>query len=89
MGQDSGELGNHPDAGVLSAATPGRAASAPDMAGAPAKNGSLPTLSLPKGGGAIRGIGEKFSANPVTSTGTMTVPISASPDGPGSGRSSP
>ena len=28
-----------------------------------------PTLSLPKGGGAIRGIGEKFTANPVTGTG--------------------
>jgi hypothetical protein len=85
MGQDSGELGNQPDASALSAATPGRAASAPDMAGAPAKNGSLPTLSLPKGGGAIRGIGEKFSANPVTGTGTMTVPVSASPGRSGFG----
>jgi hypothetical protein len=28
-------------------------------------------LSLPKSGGAIRGIGEKFAANPVTSTGSM------------------
>ena len=25
---------------------------------------SIPTISLPKGGGAIRGIGEKFAANP-------------------------
>jgi len=32
-----------------------------------------PTLSLPKGGGAIQGIGEKFAANPVTGTGSMTV----------------
>ena len=55
------------------------------MAGAPAKNGSLPTLSLPKGGGAIRGIGEKFSANPVTGTGTMTVQVSASPGRSGFG----
>jgi hypothetical protein len=38
-----------------------------------------PTISLPKGGGAIRGIGEKFAANPVTGTGSMTVPIAASP----------
>ena len=30
---------------------------------------SAPTISLPKGGGAIRGIGEKFAANPVTGTG--------------------
>jgi hypothetical protein len=28
---------------------------------------------LPKGGGAIRGIGEKFSANPVTGTGSVSV----------------
>lgn len=34
-----------------------------------------PQLSLPKGGGAIKGIGEKFAANPVTGTGSMTVPI--------------
>src|SRR6476469_8112057 len=38
-----------------------------------------PTISLPKGGGAIRGIGEKFSANPVTGTGSMSVPIATSP----------
>src|SRR6266545_3274870 len=41
--------------------------------------GSAPSLSLPKGGGAIRGIGEKFAANPVTGTGSMTVPIATSP----------
>lgn len=38
-----------------------------------------PTISLPKGGGAIRGIGEKFSANPVTGTGSLSVPIFTSP----------
>ncbi|MGI0486553.1 SpvB/TcaC N-terminal domain-containing protein [Pantanalinema rosaneae CENA516] len=36
-------------------------------------------VSLPKGGGAIKGMGEKFAANPVTGTGSMTVPIAASP----------
>ncbi len=30
------------------------------------KGFSAPSISLPKGGGAIRGIGEKFAANPVT-----------------------
>jgi hypothetical protein len=40
---------------------------------------SPPTLSLPKGGGAIKGIGEKFAANPVTGTGSMSVPIATSP----------
>jgi len=38
-----------------------------------------PAVALPKGGGAIRGIGEKFSANPVTGTGSLAVPISLSP----------
>lgn len=38
-----------------------------------------PQLSLPKGGGAIRGIGEKFAANPVRGTGSMSVPIALSP----------
>ena len=39
---------------------------------------TLPSVSLPKGGGAIRGMGEKFAANPVTGTGSMTVPIATS-----------
>ena len=38
-----------------------------------------PALSLPKGGGAIKGIGEKFTANPVTGTGSLSVPIATSP----------
>ena len=40
--------------------------------------GLLPSITLPKGGGAIRGIGEKFAANPVTGTGSMSVPIATS-----------
>src|SRR2546428_4536581 len=44
-----------------------------------------PTISLPKGGGAIRGIGEKFAANPVTGTGSMTVPLATSPGRSGFG----
>ncbi len=39
---------------------------------------NAPSLTLPKGGGAIRGIGEKFAANPVTGTASMTIPIAAS-----------
>jgi len=39
----------------------------------------FPTLALPKGGGAIQGIGEKFQANPVTGTGSMSVPNAISP----------
>ena len=50
-------------------------------------NGTLqpPAITLPKGGGAIRGIGEKFAANPVTGTGSMTVPIATSPGRAGFG----
>src|SRR5262245_41480776 len=44
-----------------------------------------PSIVLPKGGGAIRGIGEKFAANPVTGTGSMTVPIATSPGRSGFG----
>ena len=38
-----------------------------------------PSISLPRGGDAIKGIGEKFAANPVTSTNSRTVPIATSP----------
>jgi RHS repeat-associated protein len=46
---------------------------------------ATPSISLPKGGGAIRGIGEKFGANPVTGTGSMSVPIATSPGRSGFG----
>ena len=38
-----------------------------------------PSLSLPKGGGAIRDIGEKFSVNAVTGTASFSVPIFTTP----------
>ena len=44
-----------------------------------------PQISLPTGGGAIRGIGEKFAANPVTGTGSLTIPIAISPGRSGFG----
>ena len=54
---------------------------------APPEKGTAqaPAIQLPKGGGAIRGIGEKFAANPVTGTGSMTVPIATSPGRSGFG----
>ncbi|MCH8877933.1 MAG: toxin [Chloroflexi bacterium] len=42
------------------------------------QNPTVPSISLPKGGGAIRGIGEKFAANPVTGTGSLEIPIPTS-----------
>lgn len=44
-----------------------------------------PAISLPKGGGAIRSVGEKFAAHPVTGTGAMTLPIALSPGRSGFG----
>lgn len=46
---------------------------------------TMPTISIPKGGGAIRGIGEKFGVNPVTGTGSLSVPIFTSPGRSGFG----
>jgi hypothetical protein len=39
----------------------------------------LPSVTDPKGGGAIRGLGEKFSVNAATGTATMAVPLPLSP----------
>ncbi len=55
------------------------------MPAAETSQSNAPSISLPKGGGAIRGIGEKFAANPVTGTGSMTVPIATSPGRSGFG----
>ncbi len=46
---------------------------------------SAPTLALQKGGGAIQGMGEKFSANPAFGTSSMTVPFATSPGRSGFG----
>src|SRR5689334_5971341 len=53
--------------------------------GAPAPTNPVPAVSLPRGGGAIRGIGEKFTANPATGTGSLSVPLAASPGRSGFG----
>lgn len=39
----------------------------------------LPSPTLPKGGGAIRDVGEKFSANPATGAGSLALPVYTSP----------
>lgn len=46
---------------------------------------SRPSVVLPKGGGAIKGIGEKFAANPVSGTGSVSVPLAVSPGRSGFG----
>jgi hypothetical protein len=40
---------------------------------------SSPAISLPKGGGAIKGIGETFQPNLFTGTGNYSIPIATSP----------
>src|SRR6266404_885303 len=52
----------------------GRAGAAPSGPRNP-----LPLPSLPKGGGAIRDIGEKFSVGAPTGTASFTIPIFTSP----------
>lgn len=49
------------------------------------KRGLTPEITPPKGGGAINGMGEKFAANPVSGTGSMSVPIATSPGRAGFG----
>ncbi|MHC4675901.1 MAG: SpvB/TcaC N-terminal domain-containing protein, partial [Planctomycetota bacterium] len=44
------------------------------------KSGTIaPSISLPKGGGAIKGIGETFQPNLFTGTGNFSIPIATSP----------
>src|SRR5687767_4059183 len=38
-----------------------------------------PSIALPKGGGAIKGIDEKFSVNAVNGTASFSVPLPISP----------
>ena len=46
-----------------------------------------PSVSLPKGGGAIRDIGEKFSVNAATGTASLAIPVATSPARAGFGPS--
>src|SRR5580704_17589767 len=41
----------------------------------PPEQSPLPTIAAPKGGGAVRDIGEKFTVNAATGTGSTTIPI--------------
>src|SRR5689334_14071809 len=62
---------------VATPLTPASAAvaAAPASAAGSSDPVALPTVTLPKGGGAIRGLGEKFDVAPATGTATLTVPI--------------
>jgi RHS repeat-associated protein len=46
---------------------------------------TAPKVSLPTGGGAIRGIDEKFTTNPATGIGSLSIPLALSPGRSGFG----
>ena len=64
---------NRPEASRMATDSDDRLARSSDAA--PNTQSQFPSISIPKGGGAIQGMGEKFATNPVTGTGSMTVPI--------------
>ena len=79
-----------------SSPTQGSAPSGSDYASADAASGwqpapggppPPPAVTLPKGGGAVTDIGEKFSAGAATGTGTLTIPVTTSSGRAGSGPS--
>lgn len=45
------------------------------------RTSSTPSIGLPKDLGAVRGIAEKFAANPATGTAWVSVPVCTSPEG--------
>ena len=51
----------------------------------PAERFRPPAIQLPKGGGAIRGPGEKYAPNPATGTGSLSIPLGATPGRAGFG----
>ena len=74
---------NMPGAVPASDAGPRSSAAASNSEPQPASPGSpeslLPALSAPKGGGAIRGMGEKFAVNAATGSASLGVPLPISP----------
>jgi RHS repeat-associated protein len=57
----------------------------PGQSTTPGRQQSAPTITAPKGGGAIRGIAEKFAVNPATGTASLSVPVPATGGRPGAG----
>lgn len=87
-GQPAGQGSRQPSGPGPTGRPPGGAAGGPGTGPESASGGSrgtlpgpeqAPSIALPAGGGAIRGIGEKFSANAFTGTASASVPIGLSP----------
>jgi RHS repeat-associated protein len=79
-----GTSGGHGEQG-----SPGTGNPPPGPAGASAAAAplALPAITLPKGGGAIRGIDEKLSVGLATGTASLSVPVPCSPGRQGFGPS--
>ncbi len=73
--------GSRADASASGASSPGGASRAATGDGAAQADvpGALPSISLPRGGGAIRGIDEKLSVNQATGAASLTVDVFVSP----------
>lgn len=68
----------HPDGGVKTKVNAGEnAPSAPQ--GTRANTLEIPQIALPKGGGAIKGIDEKFEVNAANGTASFSLPLPFSP----------
>lgn len=65
--------------------SPEQAQAAPAANGASNAKNAGSVISLPKGGGAVKGIGETFKPNPFTGTANFSVPIATSPGRAGFG----
>jgi RHS repeat-associated protein len=70
------QLGSSPQESAAHIFAPTRA-SAPAASASTASPFAAPVVNLPRGGGALRGIGEKFSVGS-TGTGSLSVPIAVS-----------
>jgi len=76
------QSGSPPDESVVaSPPAPGSAASAP---AGQSRTLALPSISMPKGGGAISGIGEKLTIGQATGMANLSVPVFTSPGRSGS-----
>ncbi|PVH76116.1 SpvB-domain-containing protein [Cadophora sp. DSE1049] len=73
--QAAGTQGNRAGSG----ASPDVLGNLPKLSSIP----SAPSISLPKGGGAISSMGEKFDVDQVTGSGSVSIPIEVSPGRPG------
>src|SRR4051812_45851498 len=84
-GSAGGAQGLAPPGGAAAAQSVGEAVAGVERPPGSGTGFTPPVISLPKGGGAVRGMGEKFAANPATGTGSLTIPLPLSPGRSGFG----